>query len=217
MKDLSTKTSTDYVREFRDRMRRAGLVKKDVWIRPEYSEDLGTIEKKFRLAPGELDTAGLVAGGTAQAGPVWTLATLQQAIEATPMAQSGAVEVRRLEGADPTLHLIMCNYGDLPVFVAVGSLQIIVQAVMWPVDHVVDADAFNSFVLRSHKLVPLSTLGIEMVGGTPCYIMFGSLDTHSSLTNVLFEIETLAENVIASVDAYHAFLRDDVLPAESTE
>lgn len=214
MKDAQAKTSTDYVREFRDRMRRAGLVKKDVWIRPEYAEDLAAIEKKFRLAPGGDQSPNASDEAGAMAGPVWTLPTLQKALDATPFVQSGAIEVRRMEGADPTLHLVMREFGDLPIFVAVGGLQIVAQAVMWPLDHVTDADAFNCFVLRTHKLVPLTTLGIEPIGGMPCYIMFGSLDTHSTLANVLFEIETLAVNVIAAVDMYRAFLRDEVMPSE---
>ena len=45
------------------------------------------------------------------------------------------------------------------------------------------------------------------VGGVPSYAMFGSLDTHSSLANLMFEIETLAENVIHASDAYAPYLR----------
>ena len=213
MKDGRPSTSTAYVREFRERMRRAGLVKKDLWIRPEYAEDLARIEKQFRLAPSESE-ASIVAEVRAASGPVWTVPTLHQALEASAAVQAGAIEVRRVDGAETALHLVMREFGDLPIVVAVGGLQIIVQAVMWPVDHVTDAHAFNCFVLRTHKLVPLSTLGIEPVAGVPCYIMFGSLDTHSSLANILFEIETLAVNVIAAVDAYRAFLKEDVLPPE---
>ena len=40
--------------------------------------------------------------------------------------------------------------------------------------------------------------------------MFGSLDAHSSLANQMFEIETLAENVVNASDAYAPYL----LPAE---
>jgi uncharacterized protein YjfI (DUF2170 family) len=59
-------------------------------------------------------------------------------------------------------------------------------------------------------MLPLSTLGIEIISGVPCYIMFGSLDTRSSLGNVLFEIEALAENVLSAAEAYSPFLRPEV-------
>lgn len=215
MKDSGAKPSAFYVREFRERMRRAGLVKKDVWIRPEFAAELAQLEKRLRLMPGEaVESAGFPAmpGGDA---PAWSLDALQHAIEAAPPVQAGTVELTRLDGADPVLCLVMREYGDLPVFLALGGLQIVVQALMWPVDHVVDPAAFNAHVLRTHKLVPLTTMGIEPVAGVPCYVMFGSLDTHSSLSNILFEIETLAANVIACVDAYRPFLRDDVLAHEA--
>lgn len=215
MKDSGAKPSAFYVREFRERMRRAGLVKKDVWIRPEFAAELAQFEKRLRLMPGEATEppgAGPVAVGDA---PVWTLDALQSAIEAAQPVQAGAIAVTRLDGADPVLCLVMREYGDLPVFLALGGLQIVVQALMWPVDHVVDPGAFNAHVLRTHKLVPLTTMGIEPVAGVSCYVMFGSLDTQSSLANVLFEIETLAANVIACVDAYRPFLRDDALANEA--
>lgn len=207
------KTSAVYVREFRERMRRSGLVKKEVWIRPEYAEDLAGIERKFRQMPGEASREPLPVG-TGQATPGWTLAALQQAIEASPLAQAGSIVVARVEGADPALSLVMRDYGDLPIFVAVGGLQVVVQALMWPVEHINDPASFNSHVLRTHKLVPLTTIGVEPVAGVPCYIMFGALDTHASLGNILFEIETLAGNAIASVDAYRSFLGEGVLPLD---
>ena len=44
------KASTLHVRNYRERMREQGLVKKDVWIRPEYAEELAAIEKSMRDA-----------------------------------------------------------------------------------------------------------------------------------------------------------------------
>ena len=36
--------------------------------------------------------------------------------------------------------------------------------------------------------------------------MLGELDTRSSLANLIFEIETLADNVLNATDAYAAYL-----------
>ena len=69
-------------------------------------------------------------------------------------------------------------------------------------------DLENVFLKTSDgRFVPLSTIAIQPVGGVPSYAMFGSLDTHSSLANLMFEIETLAENVIHASDAYAPYLR----------
>ena len=89
--------------------------------------------------------------------------------------------------------------------------QIVVEAMMWPVSQVRDAARFNEELLRTHRLFPLSTLGIETIDGEAVYIMFGALDAHSRLASLMFEIETLAENVLGATDAFAGYL----LPAES--
>lgn len=210
MKAHRPKSSTEYVREFRERMRREGFVKKDIWILPEHAQELAAVERRLRLPGG---AGSRTEGGFATA---WTVRSLHAALAETRPVQSGSIDPELLEGAEPSLHLTMREHGDLPLFIAVGGEQIIVEALMWPVADVVDANAFNAHVLRTHKVLPLSTMGIEIIGGVPCYIMFGSLDTHSSLSNVLFEIETLAENVLSAAEAYAPFLHPEVFAMEAS-
>ncbi len=213
MKCQQPKSSTEYVREFRARMRQAGLVKKDVWIRPEFSAQLASVESRLRHAPEDGDgDGGPLADG--QTGSCWTLPGMHRAIAESRFVQSGNIEVHLLEGTEPALQLVMREFGDLPIFSAIGGLQIIVQALMWPVDHVIDPAAFNLHLLRTHKLLPLSTVAVEPVGGVSCYVMFGSLDITASLASVMFEVETLAENVIAAADAYRPFLREELLAGD---
>ena len=73
-----------------------------------------------------------------------------------------------------------------------------------------DSAAFNEQVLRTHKLFPLSSIGLETLpDGQPCYTMFGALSSASTLTDVVFEIELLADNVIKATEAYEGFLKAD--------
>ncbi|MBA3486333.1 MAG: DUF2170 family protein, partial [Lysobacter sp.] len=125
MKDQRPKSSTEYVREFRARMRQAGLVKKDVWIRPELSAELASVERRLRQAPGD---GGGEIGPVAQdqSSSCWTLPAMHRAIAQTSFVQAGNIEVRLLEGIEPALHLVMREFGDLPIFIAVAGLQIIV-------------------------------------------------------------------------------------------
>lgn len=211
MKDPRPKSSTEYVREFRERMRREGFVKKDVWILPEYAQELAAVERRLRIPRG---AAGIRAEGEGFS-TAWSVRSLYAALSETRPIQTGRVGLELLGGAEPSLHLVMRDHGDLPLFIAVGGEQVIVEALMWPVDDVVDPAAFNVHVLRTHKVLPLSTLGIEVISGVPCYIMFGSLDTHSTLANILFEIETLAENVLSAAEAYAPFLRPEVFAGEA--
>lgn len=211
MKGIRPKSSTEYVREFRERMRRDGFVKKDVWILPEYAQELASVEKRLRIPRS---VAGLRSQGDG-ASAAWSVRSLHAALAETQPVQDGRIGLELLEGSDPSLHLVMREHGDLPLFVAVGGEQVIVEALMWPVEDVIDPSAFNAHVLRTHKVLPLSMLGIDVISGVSCYIMFGSLDTHSRLANVLFEIETLAENVLSAAEAYAPFLRPEVFAEEA--
>ena len=141
----------------------------------------------------------------------WTVPAIYRALSQTSAVRGGVLGLEIIEGVEPNLHLIMHDYGDLSLFVAVGGEQIIVEAYLWPLAHVADPAAFNMHVLRTHKLLPLSTISIENVGGVLSYTMFGSLDTRSSLASLMFEIETLADNVISGTEAYADYL----LPAEA--
>ncbi|BDU15175.1 YjfI family protein [Lysobacter auxotrophicus] len=205
MKGPRPKSSTEYVREFRERMRQEGFVKKDVWILPEHAQELSAVERRLRL-PGGADTRGTEGAATA-----WTARSLQAALAESRPVRAGYVSLELLEGVQPSLHLVMHEHGDLPVFVAVSGEQIIVESLMWPVADVLDTAAFNAHVLRTHKVLPLSNMAVETIGGVACYIMYGALDTHSSLANVIFEIETLAENVLNAAEAYAPFLREELL------
>lgn len=206
------KSSTEYVREFRERMRRDGFVKKDVWILPEHAQELAAVERRLRIPRG----AAGIRGENQGFGSAWTVRSLHAALAEAGPIQAGRIDLELLEGSEPSLHLVMRDHGDLPLFLAVGGGQIVVEALMWPVEDVVDPAAFNAHVLRTHKVLPLSTMGIEIISGVACYIMFGSLDTHSSVTNVLFEIETLAENVLGAAEAYVPFLRPEVFAIEAS-
>jgi len=201
MKSPSTpRPSTLHVRNFRTRMREQGLVKKDVWIRPEYARELQQIEQRLR----EPDT-----GAAPQAMHAWTLEGIRHALLQSSAVALGLLQLELIEGAEPSLHLVMREYGDLSVFLAVGGELIVVEAYLWPASLVADADAFNAHVLRTRKLLPLSGISLQDVAGEPGYTMFGALDAHSSLSSLMFEIETLADNVLTAAEAYAGFLKPE--------
>ncbi len=195
------KASTLHVRNFRERMRGQGLVKKDVWIRPEHAEELAAIEKAMRDPDRHLELPAL------ESGAGWSIDAIHHALGQTSAVRGGQVTIDLIEGAEPSLHLQMHAFGDLSVFIAVGGEQIVVEAFLWPVAQVLDPEGFNAHVLRTHKLLPLSMIALQDVGGVAGYTMLGELDTRSSLGNLMFEIETLADNVLNATDAYAAHLR----------
>jgi uncharacterized protein YjfI (DUF2170 family) len=202
---MKAKSSAYYQREYRRRLREQGLVKKEVWVLPEHAKQLALLEKRLRLPGGMVESAGeMMMTETTQR---WTTSSLLEALQGTELLSQGRASVEVIEGVDPALHLVMHEYGDLPVFMTVSGDQIIVESVLWPATDVVDMRAFNDAVLRTHKYLPLSTISLDTIDGEDYYHMFGALSATSILANVVFELEVLASNVIQATEAYDEFLQ----------
>jgi uncharacterized protein YjfI (DUF2170 family) len=127
---------------------------------------------------------------------LWTVKALKSALEEAAGAGGDELTIRVVEGADPILLVIMRDYGDLEIFISVGDQQIAASVLLWPVDEQENPAEFNEFLLKAQKLVPLSNFGISTVSGRDFYELFGELSTTSSISDVLIELRTLAENAI---------------------
>ena len=139
----------------------------------------------------------------------WTTQSLYAALAQSEPAKDGDIEVELVEGADPGILVTMTEFGDLPLIMSVSGSQIIVDTLMWPVDDVHDSAAFNTMILKTHKLFPLSTFGIRSgPDGRDYYEMFGTLSAGSILESVIFEIETLADNAMQAAEAYRSDLKN---------
>ncbi|MDB5683959.1 MAG: hypothetical protein JWM38_1720 [Sphingomonas bacterium] len=139
----------------------------------------------------------------------WTVRTLKAALDGCEPARSGELTARIVEGADPVLLVTMHQHGDLEAFVNVSEAQIAASVLLWPCDEQPNRAAFNEFLLKAQKLVPLSNFGIATVDGRDFYELFGELATTTSLDTILIELRALAENAIeAATD-----LRDGFVPA----
>ncbi|HLD66494.1 MAG TPA: YjfI family protein [Pseudomonas sp.] len=202
---MENKSSAHYQRLYRQRLRELGLVKKEVWILPEHAQALAAFERTLRQPRSGL--VSMEREGAMSTPQVWTAHALFDGLCTTELFQDGRAALELMQGADASLHLTLHEYGDLPLFVAVFGEQIIVEAMLWPAADVRDTAAFNEEVLRTHKLFPLSSIGLETLpDGQACYSMFGALSATSTLADVLLEIETLADNVIKATEAYEGFL-----------
>jgi len=205
---MEKKSSAYYQRVYRQRLREQGLVKKEVWILPEHASALLAVERRLRQSQVELAPMEKEKGMSMQ--QIWTAGALYKALASAEFFQGDQASVELIDGSDASLHITMHEYGDLPLFVAVFGEQIIVEALLWPASDVADAAAFNEEVLRTHKLFPLSSIGLEtLADGVACYTMFGALSSASSLPDVIFEIGLLADNVIKATEAYESFLTVD--------
>ncbi|MFT4763571.1 MAG: hypothetical protein ACI9OH_000660 [Oleispira sp.] len=212
---MTQKTSAHYQREFRRRLREQGLVKKEVWIRPENARLLTQAEKTLR-EPNLVETikeGEFVMTNLHEISELWTSQSLKTALEQEPLFSTNQATIELIDGIDASLFIEMKAFGDLPVFLTVVGEQIIVESVLWPVDAVVDVAGFNDAVLRTHKYFPLSTISLDtMANGESVYHMFGALSASSIMSNVLLEIDMLANNVIQATQAYAEFLIEQPMP-----
>ncbi len=126
----------------------------------------------------------------------WSVKSLADALDTSALLRDGEVSVRVLEGTEPVLMVTMHEQGDLPIYLSVGADQIVVSALLWPVDEQTDRHAFNEFLLKAQKIVPLSNFGITTVAERDYYELFGELACKTTLQTVIIELRMLAENAI---------------------
>lgn len=126
----------------------------------------------------------------------WTVSDLRDALAESSLVRPGELTARVIEGSEPVLLVTMHEYGDLPVYVSAGPIQMVVSVILWPVDEQNDQDRFNVFLLKAQKIVPLSNFGISTVDGRDYYELFGEIAAKTSLQTVLIELRTLAGNAI---------------------
>ncbi len=207
---MKSKSSAYYQRLYRQRLREQGLVKKEIWILPKYASILNGIEQQLRQSEsGVLFTEK--ESGMTTISQTWSAETLFAALSKESLFAEGRAFIELLDGADPILHIVMQDYGELPLFVAVSGEQILVEGVLWEEKEVKDVAKFNEAVLRTHKLFPLSSIALETSPeGSGYYIMYGALSATSLLENVVFEIEALADNIIKATEAYESHLKETV-------
>ena len=194
-------------RQWREQRTRLGLVKLELWVPPAAKSDITAAARAIITASSRgpaLSSNPEPPPGSFQMDHVidtdWSVKSLSQALTETKLLRDGELTARVLEGTEPVLQITMHEFGDLPIFLSVGAEQIVVSALMWPVDEQQDQAAFNIFLLKAQKLVPLSNFGITTVAGRDYYEIFGELTCKTTLQTVIIELRMLAENAIRAAD-----------------
>lgn len=103
--------------------------------------------------------------------------------------------------------LEIVNQDGVKAHLAVCGSQVTVETLLFPADLVKDTAALNEYVLRTHKLVPLTAVHVTELNGNLFYSAFGALSSVSKLESVVIEVETLFNNVADLLDAYAEFLK----------
>ena len=135
----------------------------------------------------------------------WTVPAIKAALDASELVREGEMTTRVLEGAEPVLLVSMHEYGDLPIYLSVGGAQIVCSVLLWPVAEQNDRHAFNEFLLKAQRVVPLSNFAITRVNEEDVYELMGELSCKTTLQTILIELRTLGENAIDATQLRETF------------
>jgi uncharacterized protein YjfI (DUF2170 family) len=190
-------------RAWREARKLAGWTKIEVWAPAACKADIQNAVRAivYESARGpELSRNLYPAKGVSHMDQVidtaWTIPALKAALDESTLLREGELAAQVIQGADPVLLVTMKEYGDLPVYVSAGPLQMVLSCVLWPVEEQEDQAAFNVFLLKAQKLVPLSNFGISTIDGRDYYELFGEISAKTTLQTIIIELRTLAENAI---------------------
>lgn len=196
------KNSAYYMSQMRKRLREEGFVQRDVWILPENSGVLRDIEKRLRqpLNAEAPEMENIMSGNQA-----WNVQSLFEELKRYEAGNDGAMTVKMTDGLNPSIHVVMNEFGELPILIAVHGQQILVQASLFEASAINNTAEFNEAILRSRSLFPLSAIALDTIGSSSVYVMYGALSSCSAIQSIHTEIETLANNVLNAVDVFEPF------------
>ena len=183
-----------YQREYRDRMRSQGFVKTEVWVPEPMQDEIRVHAEAMRdlwRKPFEGETG------------MWSVDALARALSVSDDGRSGRWTVEIEDGVTPCVVVTSHVHGDAQAFVSVCEGQLIVSALLFPVVAIRDVAEFNVNVLSTHKLFPLTTIGITPgPDGSAWYEVFGAMSVRTVNENVVLEVQVLFDNYIACAKAF---------------
>ena len=103
--------------------------------------------------------------------------------------------------------LVIRNDEGLEAYLAIAGEQILVESLLFSTAQVKDCAALDAYILSTHKLFPLTSIGINRIDDTEYYTAFGALSSHSSFEAIDAEIATLFRNIAAFIDLYDDYLQ----------
>jgi uncharacterized protein YjfI (DUF2170 family) len=192
----------------RQKLREEGLVMREVWIQPQNAPVLLKIEKLLRK-PNAHPLIHALKGVSAAmtTGPV-TTQTLLPELQSGSLAAAQRYTFSLVDGLEPVIQAVAHDYGDVNVYIAVTGEIAIAQATLFPVARVRDTARLNDRILRTEKLFDLANISIDThPDGSEFYVIYGALRATSALSDIEFEIDTLARNAVDAAGAYREFVK----------
>jgi uncharacterized protein YjfI (DUF2170 family) len=181
---------------------------REVWILPQHAPVLLKIERLLRKPNAHPLIHALKGVSSAMSNGLINTQSLLAGLQSGELAASGRYTFSLVEGLEPVIQAIAHDYGDVHVYIAVTGEIAIAQATLFPVARVRDTARLNDRVLRTEKLFDLANISIDAhPDGSEFYVIYGALRASSSLSDIEFEIDTLARNAVDAAAAYREFVR----------
>jgi len=181
---------------------------REVWILPQHAPVLLKIERLLRKPNAHPLIHALKGVSSAMSNGLINTQSLLAGLQSGELAGSGRYTFSLVEGLEPVIQAIAHDYGDVHVYIAVTGEIAIAQATLFPVARVRDTARLNDRVLRTEKLFDLANISIDAhPDGSEFYVIYGALRASSSLSDIEFEIDTLARNAVDAAAAYREFVR----------
>lgn len=197
--------AAERTRAWREARRNAGFVKIEVWApavcKPDILSAVQAIVVESARGPALKTNPNPPKGHKHMDSVIdtaWTIHTLRDGLVESALVREDEMTVTVVEGVEPVLLVVMHEFGDLPIYVSGGSLQLVVSTLLWACDEQNDRAAFNEFLLKAQKIVPLSNFGITTVDGRDYYELMGEISSKTTLQTLVIELRTLADNAIAA-------------------
>lgn len=128
----------------------------------------------------------------------WTSNKIDQALEQSCFYTQHNISKTLVDaGIVMTFH----EYGDLPVVLAAGEQQILVEVALVERNEFSEPEKIDYQLLNTHKYLPLSTIAIEKIDGQDWYVLFGSLSTQSKIEVIGEALIALVSNTFSVIDA----------------
>jgi uncharacterized protein YjfI (DUF2170 family) len=131
----------------------------------------------------------------------WIAGSLYEELLAADLLDQDSISIKLVEGLNPSIEVTYDDLGRTAVM-AVHGEQILISVLICPTSDVADMAAMNQKLLKAHKYLPLSTVGITTINDQDFYELFGALSSRSLVSSVASEIVALGENYAEVVSAF---------------
>ncbi|KFI12954.1 DUF2170 family protein [Vibrio coralliilyticus] len=113
-------------------------------------------------------------------------------------------EVNPIPGEIEVLQVVVEDKEELPIFLSVSEDQILCIAYLFRSEELKKGmvDEMNKAMLSANISIPLSSFALL----EDQYVIYGALSVHSSLQDIVHELEVLSSNTIEAIDAMSDYL-----------